>query len=131
MHCTLGANDEAGRGSKSSSFSKVPSGVQTPVGGAGITAGTSLVGSTENLCQLELLLRVHVMMAELQGEGSNGHREACVAATGYCYFIWKVCWVLGEGVGFVSENTDTVLYHDFFILLPYSADYGRNCKRAG
>lgn len=43
-----------------------------------------------NIAQLELLLRVHVMMAELQGLGSDGHWEACMAAIGYCQLIWKV-----------------------------------------
>ena len=46
------------------------------------------------VCVLEKAVCVHVMMAQLQGRGSQGHRESCLAAVAYCYLIWKVGCVL-------------------------------------
>ncbi len=40
---------------------------------------------------LEALLRVHVMMAQLQGKGSDDtHWDLCAAALAYCSKIWNV-----------------------------------------
>ena len=43
---------------------------------------------------LERAVCVLVMMAQLQGRGSTGHRESCLAAVAYCNLIWKVIFTL-------------------------------------
>lgn len=45
---------------------------------------------------LEKVVCVHVMMAQLQGQGSCRHRESCRAALAHCCLIWKVgrYWIL-------------------------------------
>lgn len=43
-----------------------------------------------SVSQLEALLRVHVMMAQLHGLGSQPHWDLSMAALAYCSLIWKV-----------------------------------------
>ena len=38
----------------------------------------------------EKAVQILVMMARLQGRGSGGHRESCLAALAHCYLLWKV-----------------------------------------
>lgn len=38
----------------------------------------------------EKAMCVLVMMAQLHGRGSPGHKECCLAALAYCNLIWKV-----------------------------------------
>lgn len=40
--------------------------------------------------QLEVLIRVHIMMALLHGRGSTDHRKLSVVAVGFCNELWKV-----------------------------------------
>ena len=40
--------------------------------------------------QLEVLVRVHVMMVEVCGRGAPQHQTLCLSALGYCCQIWKV-----------------------------------------
>ena len=44
--------------------------------------------------QLEVLMRVHVMMALLHGRGSSEHARLSVVAVGLCLEMWKVRRVL-------------------------------------
>ena len=46
--------------------------------------------SISSVVQLEFLLRVHVMLAQLHGTGSQIHCDLCIAALAYCSLIWKV-----------------------------------------
>lgn len=46
--------------------------------------------SMSSVCVLEKAVEVLVKMARLQGRGSGGHRESCLAALAYCHLIWKV-----------------------------------------
>ena len=46
--------------------------------------------TVSSVAQLEALLRVHIMMAELHGLGSQLHFDLSVAALAYCSLIWKV-----------------------------------------
>ena len=39
---------------------------------------------------MEKAVQVYVIMAQLHGRGSQGHRESCLAALAYCCLIWKV-----------------------------------------
>ena len=43
-----------------------------------------------NVTQLDTLLRIHVMMSQLHGIGSQEHWDLSVAALAYCSLIWKV-----------------------------------------
>lgn len=43
-----------------------------------------------SVLQLEALMRVHVMMAQLYSTGSQAHWDLTMAALGYCTIIWKV-----------------------------------------
>lgn len=43
-----------------------------------------------NVAQLDTLLRIHVMMSQLHGIGSQEHWDLSVAALAYCSLIWKV-----------------------------------------
>ena len=45
---------------------------------------------THSVRVLDKVMRVHVMMAQMHGRGSRGHRESCLAALAYCSLIWKV-----------------------------------------
>ena len=38
----------------------------------------------------EKAVHILVMMARLQGRGSTGHRESCLAALAHCCLLWKV-----------------------------------------
>ena len=38
----------------------------------------------------EKAVHILVMMAKLQGKGSGGHRESCLAALAHCCLMWKV-----------------------------------------
>ena len=38
----------------------------------------------------EKAVHILVVMARLQGKGSGGHRESCLAALAHCCLIWKV-----------------------------------------
>lgn len=51
---------------------------------------TQHVSNIENICQLEALMRVHVMMSLLHGKGSSGHKQLSIAALGFCFQMWKV-----------------------------------------
>ena len=42
--------------------------------------------------QLEMLMRLHVMMGELIGGRSTKHKDICLQALGYCLLLWKVAW---------------------------------------
>lgn len=49
--------------------------------------------SHSSLCdvaQLEALMRVQVMMAQLHGAGMQAHWDLCVGAVAYCSLMWKV-----------------------------------------
>ncbi len=48
---------------------------------------SSIVGGVR---QLEVLIRVHVMMALLYGRGSSEHKHLCVVTVGLCTELWKV-----------------------------------------
>ena len=39
---------------------------------------------------MEKAVQVYVIMAQLHGQGSQGHRESCLAGLAYCCLIWKV-----------------------------------------
>jgi uncharacterized phosphosugar-binding protein len=43
-----------------------------------------------SLQQLEVLMRVHVMMSQLHRKGSCSHKQLSVAALGFCFQMWKV-----------------------------------------
>lgn len=43
-----------------------------------------------SVTQLEALLRVHIMMAQLHGLGSQSHWDLSMAALAYCSLIWQV-----------------------------------------
>lgn len=43
-----------------------------------------------SITQLEALMRVHLMMAQLHGLGSQLHFDLSMAALAYCSLIWKV-----------------------------------------
>lgn len=47
-----------------------------------------------SVAQLDALLRVHIMMAQLHGLGSQMHWDLTMAALAYCSLIWKVCWAM-------------------------------------
>ena len=56
---------------------------------------------------LEKAACVHVMMAQLQGRGSQDHRESCLAALAYCCLIWKVgCVLYIDIVHTLTENNN-------------------------
>lgn len=44
-----------------------------------------------DVAQLEVLVRVSVMMSQLHGAGSQPHWDLTLAALAYCSLIWKVC----------------------------------------
>ena len=44
-----------------------------------------------DVAQLEVLMRVNVMMSQLHGAGSQPHWDLSLAALAYCSLIWKVC----------------------------------------
>ena len=46
--------------------------------------------SSSSIVQLEAMLRMHMMMLQLQGADSQAHWELSIAATAYCSLIWKV-----------------------------------------
>ena len=67
------------------------------VGGTGHTSpplsATPVIPSSTTMfsvLQLECLMRVHMMMAQLHGVGSQPHWDLTMAALGYCTIIWKV-----------------------------------------
>jgi hypothetical protein len=48
--------------------------------------------TVSSVAQLEALLRVHIMMAQLHGLGSQLHFDLSMSALAYCSLIWKVCY---------------------------------------
>ncbi len=56
--------------------------------------------------QLEALMRVQVMMAQLCRRGCQDYQTFCLSALGYCYHIWKVR-VIAVGI---LENQVTYRY---------------------
>ena len=87
--CVAGKSEEADNGSISHAASDATSSTGQDQRVSVVTPAASI----DSIAQLELLLRVHVMMSELHGEGSEGHWETCVAAAGYCSLVWKVILV--------------------------------------
>ncbi|XP_064381874.1 cilia- and flagella-associated protein 46-like [Halichondria panicea] len=47
-------------------------------------------GVVAGVRQLEVLIRVHVMMALLHGQGSSEHNQLSVVTVGFCMELWKV-----------------------------------------
>ncbi len=43
-----------------------------------------------SVLQVESLMRVHIMMAQLHGTGTQAHWDLTMAALGYCTIMWKV-----------------------------------------
>ena len=46
--------------------------------------------SPVNVQQLEALMRIHVMMAQLEDRGAKNYQTHCLRALHYCSLIWKV-----------------------------------------
>ena len=52
--------------------------------------GGTLVACSLSMHQLEVLMRVHVMMSQLHRKGSSNHKQLSIAALGFCFQLWKV-----------------------------------------
>ncbi|CAI7993280.1 Cilia- and flagella-associated protein 46 [Geodia barretti] len=55
----------------------------------------------------EKAVYILVMMAKLQGKGSGGHRESCLAALAHCCLMWKA--ILDSYGGSVSDKASVTL----------------------
>ena len=65
------------------------------------------VKSECGVCAREKAVQILVRMAWLQGRGSPGHRESCLAAVAHCCLMWKV----------KDVSHDLVVHFDHLLLL--------------